>query len=88
MINQMRYATITEQGTTFTIVAVQLFRVSRKTGIGESLPLAYSRLFPGMPIILMARIREMYQFISVAIDIVNFLKVTDPSVIHWQTSSS
>lgn len=81
----MRYATITEQSTTFTIVTIQLSVFQNKLESERAL-LAYSRLFPGMPIILMARNPRGVPIYIGRIDIVNFLKVTDPSVIPWQTS--
>lgn len=85
MINQTRYATLTKQSTTFTIVAVQLSVFQNKIGPERAL-LDYSRLFPGMPIILMAPDPQGVPIYIGRIDIVNFLKVTDPSVIPWQTS--
>lgn len=85
MINQMQYATITEQSTTFTIVAVQLSVFQNKME-SERAALAYSRLFPGMPIILMTRDPRDVPIYIGRIDIVNFLKVTDPSIIPWKTS--
>ncbi len=81
----MWYATITEQSTTFTVVAVQLSIFLNKLE-SQRTQLAYSRLFPGMPIILMARDPRGVPIYIGRIDIVNFLKIADPSVIPWQTS--
>jgi hypothetical protein len=81
----VQYATITEQSTTFTIVAVQLSVFQTKLE-SERAALAYSRLFPGMPIILMTRDQLGVPIYIGRIDIVNFLKVTDPSKIPWKAS--
>lgn len=85
MSNLMQYATITKQNVTFTIVFVQLFVFQDKME-SERAELAYSQLFPGMPIVLMTRDPQDVPIYIGRIDIVNFLKVTDPSIIPWKIS--
>jgi hypothetical protein len=87
LINQIQYATITEQSTTFTIVFVQLSVFQNKLE-SERAALVYSRLFPGMPVVLMTRDRRGVPIYIGRIDIVNFLKVTDSSKIPWKTSQA
>jgi hypothetical protein len=80
----MRYATITKQSTTFTVVAVQLSVFQNEMDTERALS-DYSYLFPGMPIVLMAPDPRGTPIYVGRIDIVNSLRTTDPSAIPWQT---
>jgi hypothetical protein len=87
LINPIQYATITEQSTTFTVVAVQLSVFQNKLESERALSV-YSHLFPGMPVILMARDPQGVPIYIGRIDIVNFLRVADPRIIPWQDFSN
>lgn len=83
---QIDGALIREQGVTFAIVVVRAYVLSSINEC-ENARQNIGRLFPGVPLILMAqdgRGRPTYQGRK---DIVNFLSRIDPSRIPWKRYS-
>ena len=74
---QIDGAVIKEQGVTFAIVVV-------KQSAMHSNPLTFSRLFPGMPVVLMSQDSHGIPTYRGRPDIVNFLANIDPSRIPWK----
>lgn len=76
-------AVIKEQGSTFAIVVVKRHIVDSQIQSKQAM-VSFTRLFPGMPIVLMAQNTRGIPKYRGRRDIVNFLANVHPSRIPWK----
>ena len=76
-------AVIKEQGLTFAIVIVKKYVVDSQTQSNDAVN-SFGRLFPGMPLVLMAQDSRGIPKYRGRKDIVNFLVNIHPSQIPWK----